>query len=209
MPDWVDFVLVELPGRGQRHSEPPFENFDDAIHSLSAQIRLEISGPMAFLGHSLGGLMAYETAKVVPGVLGLGISAIYPPVDGNLVAPIGLWKLDNEALIKGITKFGELPEELKNWPQFLDLYLDVIRADFKLLESYRLKSRAILQIPTMVFGGREDQVILSDKLDGWKQLTQVEGPVRLFGGDHFYISRQFPSVLELFLPMILPLCADK
>ena len=209
VPDWVDLVLVELPGRGRRFQEEAITDFDALIPKLAGQIGLEIAPPFAFFGHSLGALISFELAHQTRGLVALGISSFLPPIQENAAQRAVLSGLKDEDLIARVAKFAPLPPELIRETEFLKIYLDVIRSDLKLIESYRLKSRPPLATPSMVFGGRNDAAVGPEKLDGWKTLTRVEGPAKIFDGDHFYINQNFPEILAAFLSMIQPLCADK
>ncbi|MEQ1879232.1 MAG: alpha/beta fold hydrolase, partial [Bdellovibrionia bacterium] len=209
LPEWVELVLVELPGRGRRFQEAPLTDFDETVRDLSGQIQLDVRAPYAFAGHSMGALLAFELAHEVPDVLGLALSAFLPPVTENVAARAQLSKLGNEELVKRIAKFAPIPPELARETEFLKMYMEIIRADLALIESYRPKSRAPLETPTQIFGGQSDAAVSPDKLEEWRVLTRVEGPVRVFPGDHFYINQHFPELLTVFLSMIQPLCAER
>ena len=67
MPEWISINTVELQGRGSKIKEPLFNNFESVesyiLRSLGNIIRPDI--PFAFYGHSLGALIAFESAKSI------------------------------------------------------------------------------------------------------------------------------------------------
>ena len=54
----IEFVPVELPGRGRRFAEPLLTSLTDMAADLFALIRDQIQVPYALYGHSLGGRLA-------------------------------------------------------------------------------------------------------------------------------------------------------
>lgn len=66
LPESVEYVAIQLPGRSARIDEKPFKQFDDMVQSVTDSMVEHITGnnpPFAFYGHSLGSLLAFEVCK--------------------------------------------------------------------------------------------------------------------------------------------------
>jgi surfactin synthase thioesterase subunit len=63
LPDAVEVCTVQLPGRENRLAEPALTSLDDAVAALAPLIADHTDLPYAFFGHSMGSLIAFETAR--------------------------------------------------------------------------------------------------------------------------------------------------
>src|SRR2546427_5480233 len=59
----VEVCPIELPGRGSRIGEYPFTQLERLVDALVPALRGELDRPYALFGHSMGGLIAFETAR--------------------------------------------------------------------------------------------------------------------------------------------------
>lgn len=61
----IELALVKLPGRGARFSEPRADSLNELAEVLAWEIaQASVAGvPFAFFGHSMGALLAFETAR--------------------------------------------------------------------------------------------------------------------------------------------------
>lgn len=59
LPEEVEFINLELPGRGKRIAEDLLTNIDDMTEDLFRIIEPEIKGNYTLFGHSLGTLLCF------------------------------------------------------------------------------------------------------------------------------------------------------
>ena len=59
----LEVLSAHYPGRGSRHSEFPIKQITILIEKLSLAIQPLLDKPFAFLGHSLGALVAFEITR--------------------------------------------------------------------------------------------------------------------------------------------------
>ncbi|MGN7610519.1 thioesterase II family protein, partial [Magnetococcales bacterium HHB-1] len=58
--DTIQFIPIELPGRGRRTGEPLLTNTEMLVEDIYQQIKEDIQErPYALFGHSMGGLLVY------------------------------------------------------------------------------------------------------------------------------------------------------
>src|SRR4051812_48675230 len=63
VPPWLDVWSLQLPGRGARFTEPAFERLLPLVASIADAFGKSDDLPFAFFGHSMGALLAFETAR--------------------------------------------------------------------------------------------------------------------------------------------------
>ena len=63
LPDSVEVIAVELPGRGARLGEEPLRRIDEIVEQLVPVLHQSIDKPYAFFGHCLGAILMYEIAR--------------------------------------------------------------------------------------------------------------------------------------------------
>src|SRR5690606_8103150 len=64
-PESVELWVAHYPGRGARFGEPSVDSVDLLTEELSRAIAGLLARPFGFFGHSLGGLLAYELARML------------------------------------------------------------------------------------------------------------------------------------------------
>ena len=65
LPEFIDLVSLELPGRGRRIAEECLSGVREMTEDLLSAIRSETAGRYAFYGHSLGSLMAFLLTREI------------------------------------------------------------------------------------------------------------------------------------------------
>ena len=62
-PAWMELLALTLPGREARFADEPVESVAAASEDVGRRLTPLLDRPFTFLGHSLGGLVAFETAR--------------------------------------------------------------------------------------------------------------------------------------------------
>src|SRR5437868_14379522 len=65
LPPSVEVCAVELPGRGGRHREEPFDRIEPLVEALAQALLPYLDRPFAFFGHSMGSLLSFELARLL------------------------------------------------------------------------------------------------------------------------------------------------
>mmetsp|Transcript_123527 Transcript_123527/g.395126 ORF Transcript_123527/g.395126 Transcript_123527/m.395126 type:complete len:2722 (+) Transcript_123527:112-8277(+) len=209
----IEVVAISPPGRERRVDAAPITDWKELVSEICEA--LKSSGliddlPYAFFGHSLGALMAYETARrldaeLVPGrprPIHLFASAhgapSTAPAAGNNVDWDKLAKKNDQDLIEAVQIFGFLPNDLAQNDGLMMAILPALRADFHLYETYVPElGRATTQLPITAMGGFGDQSFPPSMLSSWgEECAALRGP-ELFDGDHFYTETCRPAVLRM------------
>ncbi|MFI9154600.1 thioesterase II family protein [Streptomyces sp. NPDC053367] len=196
-PDW-DLLLLDLPGRGKRHTEPALEDMASVV-ALAVDDVLPWAGPpLALFGHSFGGAVATEVAHVLRDKEArldwLGVSGRVAPgldFDPALLDPD---RPDRE-LMAALAAMGGLPDRLDELPEFRDRFLALIRTDLHALATYDpMPGRPPLTVPLTVFSGDADPLAPPSALTGWARETTGPCRRRTFPGGHFhFFGPSFPD----------------
>ncbi|MEV0123997.1 alpha/beta fold hydrolase [Streptomyces sp. NPDC050703] len=204
LPD-VQVWGVHLPGRTTRHAEPPFTRVGPLVDALVTEVRFDADGPFALFGHSLGAVLAFETARELcrrglraPGRL-IVSSCPPPPMPPSVAA---LRPLSDEALLGELERLGGRSlDHLRDDPGLLADALGGLRADLALLDSYAPAPGPRLTCPvTAVAGTREPT---AGTLAGWSRQTTGPTAVRLVPGGHFYFREDRTAAMGVVRESVL------
>lgn len=195
-----DFNLyaVQYPMRENRICDEMSENIQELAREIVLENTELFQAPFLLFGHSLGGIIAYETACAVRDILNeapevLYISGAMPPFKSDRVKKTS--HLSKEQFLEVIKDYEGTPEELFLDPAFEEYYLPILRADFGLLERYQWKENKPLSCPIQCFGGNRDETASKTDCMKWSQMTQSYFDYFEFDGSHFFID-QHKSVIQ-------------
>lgn len=187
----VELVLVQLPGREMRVSEPPLRDLGELVERLARVLLPEISRPFALFGHSFGALIAFELARLFrrrgwgrPSHLFFSARrAPHVPSNGSRLAT-----LPDARLIEAVQRrFGGIPPEIAANREWTSLILPALRADVGMDESYQLVPEPPLDCPTTILGGTSDRALPRRELEEWRRHAAGPFTIRELPGDHFFL----------------------
>ena len=195
----VELVLIQLPGHGTQFTEPLLTDMKSIICYLKEAILPYCDRPYFFFGHSLGALIAFELAhtlqksnKLIPQCL--FASGKRPPHIAN--DPL-TYNLPDEQFIEEIKKYNGLPSEILEDSEIMSLWLPILRADFKILETYSLENIFPLACDLIALGGTRDPMVTPSDIQAWKIYTAGKFQDYLLPGDHFFIKPQQQEVMKI------------
>ncbi len=199
LPDTIEVLSVQLPGRENRFLEPPLTELASITKNLSAVFRSGSERPYAFFGHSMGALIAYELARklsrqAAPGPVCLIVSGHRAPHLPARHAPFHL--LPDSQFVEKLAALGGIPKALLDNPEMLSLVLPGLRADLTVCETYTWEPVPVLSCPIIAHGGLADEVVFSEDRELWKLHTKGEFAHRQFPGGHFFLHTAQPLVLD-------------
>jgi len=202
LPPSVELWAIELPGHGSRLSEPLVENIEDLIAPLSEGIVESFEKPFAIFGHSMGALLGFEVAlylqnqyqKIAEHVFLSGHGA-----PGTSRHEPEIHHLPKPEFIAKIKEYNGTPQEVLENEELMDLMFPILKADFKLCETYKHQNSDQLRTPITALGGIQDPSITRHDMEQWANFTSSSFNVRFFPGDHFYLLHQKINLLKAIL----------
>jgi surfactin synthase thioesterase subunit len=166
---------VTLPGRAWRFREAFSKSVYEIAEEVSEAIHRQSTGPVALFGVSLGALVAYETALALERqgrkVAHLFVASFCAPEKYRALNPVRLSEVPADQLVEHISSLGGTPAELLNDAEFRDLFLGILRSDFRLLDDYPFAMRPLLRCPITAFGGEEDRFYRPESMGDWRKAT--------------------------------------
>lgn len=195
LPDHLEVMAVQLPGREARLREAPLASIAQMVDAILPDIIRHTDVPYAIFGHSMGALLAYELAGTLEQSVGRGpdrlfVSGRRSPDDVDTRPALhGLPTTD--FLVELQARYGAIPAPVLAEAELLDLLVPALRADLQAVETHRTRHDPVrIACPVHVFGGEDDQHPLPSQLDGWARCTVAPVTVRVFPGGHFYLNEQ-------------------
>jgi medium-chain acyl-[acyl-carrier-protein] hydrolase len=209
LPETIEVVPIQLPGRTARIKEPPLTRLAPLVQALSQSLRPEMDLPFAFFGHSMGGLIAFELARQLrrdggPLPVHLFISAKCCP---KQVDDLYTGEIPDKELIQILRRYEGTPREVLENAELMQLLLPVIRADMELCSTYVCNPEPPLPSPITAFGGLEDHVSGRPCLEGWRNYTSGQFALRMFPGGHLFLKTCERSILEAIFREVAPYAA--
>ncbi|MEM8603919.1 MAG: alpha/beta fold hydrolase, partial [Cyanobacteria bacterium P01_H01_bin.121] len=193
----IEICTIELPGRGKRLAEAPLTQLTEVIQTLGPLIQPYLTGPFSFLGHSLGGLIAFELAQWLqcrgsqPPVK-LWISAARAPHLTSSDPP--LHTQTDAGLLAELKRYGGTPTAVLSHPELMSLMLPTIRADFCILETYSYQPQPPLQSQLCAIWGEHDPIVSQADVAAWRSHTAQQFSLQAWPGDHFFV--QHPQFVQ-------------
>jgi medium-chain acyl-[acyl-carrier-protein] hydrolase len=201
LPEELDICLVHLPGHGRNMGEQPFTRLAPLVSAVADYINHETTIPHGLYGHSMGALICFELARELcrhgPGPQHLFVSGHGAPQWPRSRPPI--FNLPHAEFISELKRLNGTPAELFDNPELLELFLNILRADFEILDTYEYRDMEPLSCPITVYGGLADQHVSTASCHAWERQTSATCTVRMFKGDHFFIrnpGREFTTAFR-------------
>lgn len=208
LPAHVEAYAVQLPGREARLAEPPFRRLVDLIPPLARLLLPYLDVPVAFFGHSMGALVAFELARHLRRAHGaslshLFVSALRAPHRSGTPPP--LHDLPDSTLVERVrARWDGIPAAVLDEPELLDLVLPTLRADLSIVETYGYTADEPLDCPISCFGGLGDLTVKKEDLASWCELTRGAFRLRMFPGGHFFLRDVQGALLSALAEDLMP-----
>ena len=208
LPESIEVLALQPPGREQRFSEPPLRSVDEAVRALLPVLMPLLDRPFAFFGHSLGGLVAYEVALAL-GARGApkpshffasGSRAPHAPLPED---PVHV--LRGEAFLERLRLLGGTPPEVLACRELMDLFTPMLLADLCMSETYRAERAEPLPVPLTALGGTEDGEVRPERLAAWAEVAGASFELVWLPGGHFFVHAEERGVLDVVARVLLPL----
>ncbi|SEL43373.1 Surfactin synthase thioesterase subunit [Stigmatella aurantiaca] len=199
MASFVDLHAINLPGREHRASEPPLIDQALLVDQLAeAIIAQNDARPFAFFGHSMGALLAFETARRLrklqrPGPCLLAVSSVAAPqLEFMAQQTSQLLAKDPARLLRN---FCAVQPEVLADPDVASAALPPLLADILLLLRHRYVPEAPLDVALSICGSDRDPLVPLDRLSAWSAQTTREPTLHLYPGGHFYWNECLPELI--------------
>jgi len=194
-PD-IDVIAVQYPGRQNRRREPFLENISDIADHVHRELRAE-PAPVAFFGHSMGAIVAFEVARRMERDTGMGPAVLFA---SGRRAPSSyreenIHQRDDAGVIAEIRALGGTDSALLRDSEVLEMVLPAIRADYRAIERYTCPPGATIGTPVTVMTGTADPRTSLAEADAWCGHTTGRFTLLTYPGGHFFLQDHIPGIL--------------
>jgi len=187
----TELVFIQLPGRGDLMDKQPYSDFKQFMIDFIPEIKQHIGNkPFALYGHSMGGLLAFETARELQNKHGLFAKSLIvsgaPSLKGyvnHFVNTIIESNLSDVDLVKYLPNAENI--DIKN--SFYLQMLHTLMADFKLLYSYKYQEQELLKTRVVAFGANNDDRVNINDVKKWKSETIADFCFIESEGNHHFV----------------------
>lgn len=201
-PNNFDLFAIRLPGRETLYSKPPYKNLEAVLADVEKVLEpvfLE-GNPTFIFGHSMGGMIAFEIARLYSEkqkINGLFISGFGHP---SLTKKIDRSRFDDSELRINMN-YSDI-EESPYVNELLEVILPTLKNDYAICDSYQYIKKDKLSIPIIVFGGLKDKIHSPKTIEKWCDETNVGFSSFYYPGGHFFIKESFQSIIDDILKNI-------
>ncbi|HCQ89391.1 MAG TPA: thioesterase [Clostridium sp.] len=197
----IQLEPIELKARGKRFNESFYETLEEAVEDIFQIIKDKIvHDEYAIYGHSMGSLLAYElyykiASKDLKIPKHIFFSGYKSPDIKSQEKHIHL--LPDEEFIREVIGLGGTSEELLDNKELLELFIPILRSDFRVLENYVYINREDkIQCDISVLSGKEDD-ITQEEILAWKNHGDKEFKVHNVEGGHFFINTNSEIITDI------------
>jgi medium-chain acyl-[acyl-carrier-protein] hydrolase len=205
LPDEVELIAVQLPGREDRITEAPFTNPRLAVRATGVALRPYLQGRCAFFGHSGGALLAFELARAFRrrGVEPAHLFLSGQPAPDHPDPRPRLHGLPDDEFRAAVRGLGGTAADVATDDDLMRVLLFTLRADFTLGETFDVQPERPLTAGITALGGRADERAPAASLAAWRHHTASTFDLRLFEGGHFYFVDAAPELTATISSVLL------
>ena len=191
LPPSTEICAIQPPGREGDFGSEPAASMRDLVDGIVSAMRPLLDGPFAFFGHSLGAIVAYETALAIARE---GIEPMLLFASGHRAPHLpsprpAIAHLPDDRFVHEVAQLGGMPAEVLENQEFLELVMPTLRADFRIAECYHPPMSVALRCPVIALGSVADYVS-EEAIAAWRETTSGPFDWKMFPGDHFYINTE-------------------
>lgn len=194
----VEVLAVQYPGRQDRRAEPNIESIPHLADAILPSVRPLADRPLAFFGHSMGAVLAYEVAFRLERDGAAPLARLYV---SSRRAPSchrseGVHLRDDAGLIAELQRLSGTNADLLGNQEMLKMILPAIKSDYRAVETYRDTTDRTVRTPIVAVIGDDDPKVTIDEAKAWAAHGTGTFDLRVFSGGHFYLIEQSRQVIK-------------
>ncbi|WP_229074516.1 thioesterase II family protein [Actinoplanes sp. DH11] len=205
----IEVLAVQYPARQDRRHEPSIDDMDEYAERVYAALAPALGGQIAFFGHSMGAVLAFEVARRLEH-------------DGKVARALFLsgrrgpgthrdervHEQGDDGILAELRKMSGTDARVFGDEELVRMIMPAMRADYRAVERYRCEPDATVSSPLVVLTGDDDPKTSVDEARAWQRNTTGSFELLTFPGGHFYLTRHVPAVLQVIKETLRPVPAS-
>jgi pyochelin biosynthetic protein PchC len=210
-PASVEVVAVQYPGRQWRRSEPSLTDIHHLARGAADAVLTMNDLPTAFLGHSMGALVAFETVRLVEAEQPEKVAHLFASGSNAPSFPRAearrrrRRRWSDEEMIGELRRLGGTGALVLADEEAVRMHLPALRDDYRALASYSCGPQVRTGVPIAVLVGRDDPTTSAAAADRWRSHTRSDFSVQEFPGGHFFVTEYPQEVLDTVVGHLDPI----
>ncbi|UJW29729.1 alpha/beta fold hydrolase [Saccharothrix sp. AJ9571] len=195
----LDVLNLQYPGRQDRRHEPLIDDIAELADELTGVLRPWLDRPVAFFGHSMGAILAFEVAlrlerEAGPRPVRLFASGRRAP---STHRDETVHQRDDEGVLAEMKLMSGTDARLLGDDEVLRMIMPAIRGDYRAIETYRAQPDSVVNCPIDVLVGDDDPKTTVDEARAWQEHTTGGFDLRVFTGGHFFLAHHQQEINAL------------
>ncbi|OBH92084.1 thioesterase II family protein [Mycobacterium sp. E2733] len=188
-------IAVQYPGRTDRHDVPDIASIPALADDVYKMLAPQTGADVAFFGHSMGGLVAFEVARRFEAA-GTPIAALFlsaSPAPGSAGYEY-LNQSSDEELLKMVTEMTGMDAQFID-ERFGATILRTLRS-YGTITDYRCPAGTTISSPIYAYAAADDTVVSQESVAAWSDFTTSDFALRVLPGNHFYVTHDVQALVE-------------
>ncbi|MBB4910653.1 thioesterase II family protein [Actinophytocola algeriensis] len=197
----VRVFALQYPGRQDRMHDRRLSMIDEFADEVFTALEPLMGQRLAFFGHSMGSVIAFEVATRMVDRRGAGPTTLF--VSGRR-APSKhrddtVHLLDDDGIIDELRRLSGTDVRVLGNEDVLRMVLPPMRSDYTAVENYRYRPGPKLDCPIVALLGDEDSSVDAEEARAWADHTTDSFSLHTFSGGHFYLAEHQKAVADLIV----------
>jgi surfactin synthase thioesterase subunit len=195
----LDVLSVQYPGRQDRRMHQPIDDIPRLADRIFDMLRSQIDRPVAFFGHSMGAILAFEVAMRLEHTAGIPLLRLF--ASGRRAPGRSRHETvhlrDDAGLVAELNGLNGTDSRLLGDEEMLRLILPMVRSDYRAIETYSCPPDRRLSCATTALVGDRDPKTTLDEARSWSVHTTGEFDLRVFSGGHFFLNHHQRDIVNM------------
>jgi surfactin synthase thioesterase subunit len=185
--------------------DPVIKDIGEYADVIAAELRPWLDVPVAFFGHSMGAVLAFEVTRRLEHDLDSSPVVIFA---SGRRAPSSfrdenVHRRDDDGIVKEMRVLSGTNPQILGDEEILRMVLPAIRSDYTAIENYRARAEDAVRAPITVLTGDNDPRTSLEEAEAWRGHTTGDFEIHQFAGGHFFLADHQEQIVKIVSDKLL------